>query len=73
MANRCAKCHDAAVTEKDGGGFKMFEKGAMLKLTQRQADNCFKKIVKGEMPKNDKLSDQDGRAMLEFFDKYKVE
>lgn len=70
--NRCAKCHEAATAEKDGGNFVMFRDGEMVELTERQANGCFKKIIKGEMPpeKEGKLSQEDGRALVEFFDKY---
>ena len=72
--NKCAKCHEAAVAEKDGGGFTMFEQGKMVELTDRQSLLCFKKVITGQMPppKEGKLEDADGRAVLEFFDTYKA-
>lgn len=71
VQNSCGKCH-GATAEKDGGNFTLvMPDGTAAPLTQRQADMAFKKVIKGEMPPKDRLAEEQGRAVLEYFDSYK--
>lgn len=72
LTNKCQKCH-AATAEKEGGGFQMFaEPGKLMELSDAQVLQCYRMILKGTMPKNDKLTEAEGQDLLTFLDSYKT-
>jgi hypothetical protein len=82
LVSRCAKCHNKTASDllpdktMKGGGHQFFfeEEGkTVLRLTTEQLTEVYKKLLSGEMPKDDKLNPEEGQAILAYLNDYKAQ
>lgn len=68
---KCASCHESAVAEKKGGGFKLLDDGGLVWLNDSQRLKIASSLYTGRMPKNDKCTDEEVHQIMVWLDSVK--
>lgn len=63
---KCAGCHDAKKSARDGGGFTLFADGK-LSAGDKLLRRALASIRSGDMPKGGKLTDEEVQELADFY------